>query len=160
MWPLGLKLQLLQSLVISVSANVCFRLHDSMTVSGTVPSHDRTGMPAVLPVLSDSQHLLPDLVGQRYDSVVLSGDSLNSLASIMRVVASFKLQRWGAHCVLLLRILVQLLGLLVCKVTTAIGQQRRLLRRQLADLARLPTQLANCRCGGCGGVRLPRPATM
>jgi hypothetical protein len=41
-----------------------------------------------------------------------------------------------------------------------IAQQRRLWYRQMAALARLPTRLANCRFGGCGGVRLPRPATM
>jgi hypothetical protein len=44
--------------------------------------------------------------------------------------------------------------------TMVIAQQRRLWHRQMVSLARLLTQLANCRCGGCGGVRLPWPAMM
>jgi hypothetical protein len=46
-----------------------------------VPAHDLSGMPTVVPALSDSQNLLPELqvVGQMYDSVILSGDALRSL---------------------------------------------------------------------------------
>jgi hypothetical protein len=36
-------------------------------------------MRTVVPALSDSQYLLPELVGRMYDSVILSGDALRSL---------------------------------------------------------------------------------
>jgi hypothetical protein len=48
-------------------------------VRGAVPVHDLTWMPAVAPALSDSQYLLPELVGRMYDSVIFSGDAFRSL---------------------------------------------------------------------------------
>jgi hypothetical protein len=46
-----------------------------------VPAHDFTGMPTVVPALSDPQYLLPELVGRMYDTgrVILSGNALRSL---------------------------------------------------------------------------------
>jgi hypothetical protein len=43
-----------------------------------------------------------------------------------------------------------------------VSSKRRLWRRHMAAVPRLPTQLATCQCRfeGCGGVRLPRPAMM
>jgi hypothetical protein len=44
-----------------------------------VPAHELTGMPAVVPALSDSQYLLLELVSRMYDRVILSGYTLRSL---------------------------------------------------------------------------------
>ncbi len=41
-------------------------------VKGAVPAHGLTGMPAVLPALSDHQYQLPELVGRMYDSVIMN----------------------------------------------------------------------------------------
>jgi hypothetical protein len=57
-------------------------MYDSVILTGDVPlaAHGLTGMPAVLPALSDHQYYqLPELVGRMYDSVILSGNALRLL---------------------------------------------------------------------------------
>ena len=65
-------------------------------VRGVVPAHDLTGMPAVLPALSDHLYRLPELVGRMYDSVILTGDALRSLEDAWCVYARRNLLRAGA----------------------------------------------------------------
>jgi hypothetical protein len=61
-----------------------------------VPAHDLTGMPAVLPALSDQQYRLPELVGRMYDSVILTGHALRSLEDAWCEYARRSLLRAGA----------------------------------------------------------------
>jgi hypothetical protein len=60
-----------------------------------VPAHDLTGMPAVLPALSDQQYRFPKLVGRMHDNVILSGDALRSLEDAWCEYARRSLLRTG-----------------------------------------------------------------
>ncbi len=97
-------------------------------VKWAVPAHDLTGMPAVLPTLSDHQYQLPELVGRTYDSVILTGDALCSLEDAWCKYASRSLFRAGAvmrPLRVLLRLPAQLLGLPVTWTMTVTARPHR-----------------------------------
>jgi hypothetical protein len=49
-------------------------------VKGVQRQRNLTGMPAI-PLLSDDQYLLPELVGAKFDCTVLTGDALHPVAN-------------------------------------------------------------------------------
>ena len=49
-------------------------------VKGVQRQRNLTGMPAAIPLLSDDQYLLPELVGAMFDCTVLAGDALRPVA--------------------------------------------------------------------------------
>ena len=65
-------------------------------VRGVQPERDLTGMPALpLPMHSDAQFLLPELVGQMYDCTILPGDAMRPAADAWCRFAENSLLRTG-----------------------------------------------------------------